>query len=52
LQKRIHLKIPIKGSGNEFERIDEIKQTNSKIYNSINFPEAYDVSNTLFGQSN
>lgn len=34
-----------KGSGNEFERIEEIKKTNSKFIIPINFPEAYDVSN-------
>jgi len=35
----------LKGSGNEFERIEEIKKTNSKFIIPINFPEAYDVSN-------
>ncbi|WP_100844927.1 amidohydrolase family protein [Flavobacterium sp. 5] len=35
----------IKGAGNEFERIDEIKKTGSKFIIPINFPEAYDVSN-------
>ncbi|WP_396185167.1 amidohydrolase family protein [Flavobacterium sp.] len=35
----------LKGSGNEFERIEEIKNTNSKFIIPINFPEAYDVSN-------
>ena len=35
----------LKGSGNEFERIAEIKNTNSKFIIPINFPEAYDVSN-------
>ena len=35
----------LKGAGNEFERIDEIKKTNSKFIIPINFPEAYDVSN-------
>jgi imidazolonepropionase-like amidohydrolase len=34
----------IKGAGNEFERIEEIKKTNSKFIIPINFPEAYDVS--------
>jgi imidazolonepropionase-like amidohydrolase len=34
----------MKGSGNEFERIEEIKNTNSKFIIPINFPEAYDVS--------
>ena len=35
----------LKGTGNEFERIEEIKNTNSKFIIPINFPEAYDVSN-------
>jgi imidazolonepropionase-like amidohydrolase len=35
----------LKGSGNEFERIDEIKKTGSKFIIPINFPETYDVSN-------
>jgi len=35
----------LKGYGNEFERIEEIKNTNSKFIIPINFPEAYDVSN-------
>lgn len=35
----------LKGAGNEFERIDEIKKTDSKFIIPINFPEAYDVSN-------
>ena len=35
----------IKGFGNEFERIEEIKKTNAKYIIPINFPEAYDVSN-------
>ncbi|MCF8320531.1 MAG: amidohydrolase family protein [Flavobacterium sp.] len=37
----------LKGAGNEFERIDEIKNTNSKFIIPINFPEAYDVSNSF-----
>ncbi|WP_432221212.1 amidohydrolase family protein [Flavobacterium sp. TMP13] len=35
----------LKGSGNEFERLDEIKKTKAKFIIPINFPEAYDVSN-------
>lgn len=35
----------LKGFGNEFERIDEIKKTNARFIIPINFPEAYDVSN-------
>lgn len=35
----------LKGNGNEFERIQEIKKTNASFIIPINFPEAYDVSN-------
>ena len=35
----------MKGSGNEFERIAEIKNSNSRFIIPINFPEAYDVAN-------
>jgi imidazolonepropionase-like amidohydrolase len=45
LAKEFNLNYLLKGSGNEFERIEEIKQTNAKFIIPINFPEAYDVSN-------
>jgi imidazolonepropionase-like amidohydrolase len=45
LAKEFNLNYLLKGSGNEFERIDEIKQANVKFIIPINFPEAYDVSN-------
>ncbi len=45
IAKEFGLNYVLKGSGNEFERIDEIKKTNSKFIIPINFPEAYDVSN-------
>jgi imidazolonepropionase-like amidohydrolase len=45
LGKEFGLNYVLKGSGNEFERIEEIKNTNSKFIIPINFPEAYDVSN-------
>ena len=35
----------LKGSGDEFERIEAIKNTNAKFIIPINFPDAYDVSN-------
>jgi imidazolonepropionase-like amidohydrolase len=43
--KEFGINYVLKGSGNEFERIEEIKNTNSKFIIPINFPEAYDVSN-------
>lgn len=45
IAKEFGLNYILKGSGNEFERIEEIKNTNSKFIIPINFPEAYDVSN-------
>ncbi|RDI56155.1 amidohydrolase family protein [Flavobacterium glaciei] len=42
--KEFGLNYVLKGIGNEFERIEEIKKTNSKFIIPINFPEAYDVS--------
>ncbi len=47
LGKEFGINYVLKGSGNEFERIAEIKNTNSKFIIPINFPEAYDVSNTF-----
>lgn len=43
--KEFGLNYVLKGAGNEFERIEEIKNTNSKFIIPINFPLAYDVSN-------
>ncbi len=37
----------IKGSGNEFERLDEIKKTGATYIIPLEFPEAYDVSNSF-----
>ncbi|MEN2402278.1 amidohydrolase family protein [Flavobacterium sp. MC2016-06] len=45
IAKEFGLTYILKGSGNEFERIEEIKNTNAKFIIPINFPEAYDVSN-------
>ncbi|RKR08817.1 imidazolonepropionase-like amidohydrolase [Flavobacterium sp. 90] len=45
IAKEFGLTYILKGSGNEFERIDEIKNTNAKYIIPISFPEAYDVSN-------
>ena len=44
IAKEFGLNYVLKGIGNEFERIEEIKKTNSKLIIPINFPEAYDVS--------
>jgi imidazolonepropionase-like amidohydrolase len=45
IAKEFGLNYILKGSGNEFERIEEIKATNAKFIIPISFPEAYDVSN-------
>ena len=45
IAKEFGLNYILKGSGNEFERIEEIKNTNAKYIIPISFPEAYDVSN-------
>jgi imidazolonepropionase-like amidohydrolase len=45
IAKEFGLNYILKGAGNEFERIDEIKKTEAKFIIPINFPEAYDVSN-------
>ncbi|KLT68755.1 amidohydrolase family protein [Flavobacterium sp. ABG] len=45
IAKEFGLNYVLKGSGNEFERIQEIKNTNAKFIIPISFPEAYDVSN-------
>jgi imidazolonepropionase-like amidohydrolase len=44
------VKYLIKGSGNEFERLDEIKKTNATFIIPINFPEAYDVTDPYLAQ--
>tara|TARA_B110000902_G_scaffold134396_1_gene155862 strand:+ start:2386 stop:5352 length:2967 start_codon:yes stop_codon:yes gene_type:complete len=40
----------IVGSGDEFERINEVKETNANFIIPINFSDAYDVSNPLLAQ--
>ncbi|SEP57421.1 amidohydrolase family protein [Flavobacterium urocaniciphilum] len=40
----------IKGSGNELERIEELKKTNATLLIPINFPDAYDVSDSFLAE--
>jgi imidazolonepropionase-like amidohydrolase len=47
IAREFNLNYVLKGSGNEFERIEEIKKTNAKFIIPINFPEAYDVSDVF-----
>jgi imidazolonepropionase-like amidohydrolase len=37
----------IKGNGDEYQRLDEIKKTNASFIVPLNFPEAYDLSDPL-----
>jgi imidazolonepropionase-like amidohydrolase len=37
----------IKGSGDEYQRISDIKSTNASLIIPVNFPEAYDVSDPI-----
>ncbi|MEL4307353.1 amidohydrolase family protein [Joostella sp. CR20] len=44
LGDEFNLNYIIKGGGNEFERIEEIVQTNASYIIPLNFPDAYDVT--------
>lgn len=44
IAKEFKINFVLKGLGNEFERIEEIKNTNAKFIIPIAFPDAYDVS--------
>jgi imidazolonepropionase-like amidohydrolase len=37
----------IKGNGDEYQRLDEIKKTNASLIIPVNFPDAYDVADPL-----
>lgn len=41
--KEFKVQYLVKGSGNEYQRINDIKETNLKFILPVNFPEAYDV---------
>lgn len=45
-----NVKYIIKGNGNEFERIEEIKKLGFPLIIPINFPDAYDVSDIYMAQ--
>jgi imidazolonepropionase-like amidohydrolase len=45
IAKEFGLNYILKGAGNEYERIEDIKNTNAQFIIPINFPEAYDVTN-------
>lgn len=43
LGKEFNVKYVVKGSGNEYQRIDDIRNTYLKFVIPLNFPDAYDV---------
>lgn len=45
IAKEFGLKYILKGAGNEYQRIEEIKKTDAKFIIPVNFQEAYDVTN-------
>jgi len=45
IAKEFGLNYILKGAGNEYQRIEEIKKTDAKFIIPINFQEAFDVSN-------
>jgi len=47
LAKEFNFNFIIKGGGDEYERIDAIKNTNSRYILPLNFPDAFDVSNPI-----
>ncbi|MEE9349431.1 MAG: amidohydrolase family protein [Flavobacteriaceae bacterium] len=48
ISNQFNLDYIIVGGGNEFERIEEIKNTNARYIIPINFPKPYDVTNPFF----
>jgi len=45
LAKEFNLQLIVKGKGDEYQRVDEIKKLNFPLVIPINFPDAYDVEN-------
>jgi len=50
IAKEFNIDFIIKGGGNEYQRIDDIKALNTTLIIPLNFPEAYDVSNPFVTQ--
>ena len=50
IAKEFNIDYIIKGGGNEYQRIDEIKALKATFIIPLNFPEAYDVSNPYEAQ--
>lgn len=49
--KEFNVNYIIKGSGNEYQRINDIQNTNLKFIIPVNYPEAYDVSDPYDAES-
>lgn len=47
LGKEFGVKYIIKGAGDEYQRLDDLKKTGSALILPLNFPEAYDVEDPL-----
>jgi imidazolonepropionase-like amidohydrolase len=47
IAKEFNLNFIVKGNGDEYQRIAEIKTTGTKLIIPMNFPKAYEVSNPL-----
>ncbi|WP_186434996.1 amidohydrolase family protein [Gillisia sp. Hel_I_86] len=50
IAKEFNIDYIIKGGGDEYQRIDDIKALNATLIIPLNFPEAYDVSNPFVTQ--
>uniref|UniRef100_UPI00404A02AD amidohydrolase family protein n=1 Tax=Flavobacterium sp. TaxID=239 RepID=UPI00404A02AD len=50
IAKEFGINYIIKGSGNEYERIEEIKKTGATFIIPLDFPDAYDVSDNYLAQ--
>ncbi len=48
ISNQFNLDYIIIGGGNEFERVEEIKNTNARYIIPLNFPKPYDVTNPFF----
>ncbi|MCC6372872.1 MAG: amidohydrolase family protein [Bacteroidia bacterium] len=49
--KEFNVNYIIKGAGNEYQRISDIKNTNCRFIIPLNFPDAYDVEDPLDAES-
>ena len=52
IEKEIGIKFIIKGQGDEYQRIKEIKEGNSSLIIPINYPKPYNVDDPFKGTKN